>query len=281
MNLLASLSKYIRFLSLDVALGGAILSAAIARFLGVDLPDAVPICLAIAIWIIYTIDHLIDAFKSTGDPTIGRHLFHRTYAKWLIGAVVLAVLAGGYVLLALPAITLLYGVGMVLLVLVYFVLIYFFRGFYLKEIFVAMVYAMGVFVGPVSLNFGQVPPLTVLLFLQVLLVAQINLILFSFFEKKLDEMDKHPSLVLKMGDESVSKLLKVLFALLVVIQCFTLIDFGTDLSSILFQLLFISMGLILLTLYSWPQKFLANDRYRMIGDGIFFLPGIWLLFSSI
>jgi len=38
-----------------------------------------------------------------------------------------------------------------------------------------------------------------------------------------------------------------------------------------------AMNLTLFILWKWPFVFQINDRYRFLGDGIFFLPLIYLL----
>ncbi|MEQ6121569.1 hypothetical protein [Reichenbachiella sp. MALMAid0571] len=274
---MALLLKYIRFLSLDIALGAVVLSIVIAKFIGIEMPLSISLCLGIAIWIIYTLDHLIDAFKSDKVPTIQRHLFHRQHSRLLIVALVVTVFGGLYIVLSLPAITFVYGIILTMLVLVYFGIIYFFKWFYLKEIFVAAVYALGVFVGPVSLNNGQIVPVITMLFLQTFFLALINLILFSYFEYHQDKKDQNPSIVIRIGQEKTRQLLKMLFSVLLIIQLYSIVDFGADIKILSFNILFIAMTMVLWTLQAWPVYFGANERYRLIGDGIFFIPTLWLL----
>ena len=187
------------------------------------------------------------------------------------------IVGGLYIVLSLPAITFMYGITLTMLVLVYFGIIYFFKRFYFKELFVAVVYALGVFVGPVSLNNGQIAPIIAMLFLQTFLLALINLILFSSFEYDQDKKDKNSSIVLKLGQERISQLLKILFSVLLIIQLYSIVDFGLDFKMIAFNLLFISMTLVLWSLQTWPAFFSINERYRTIGDGIFFIPALWML----
>ena len=192
-------------------------------------------------------------------------------------ALLVMIVGGLYIVLSLPAITFMYGITLTMLVLVYFGIIYFFKRFYFKELFVAVVYALGVFVGPVSLNNGQIAPIIAMLFLQTFLLALINLILFSSFEYDQDKKDKNSSIVLKLGQERISQLLKILFSVLLIIQLYSIVDFGLDFKMIAFNLLFISMTLVLWSLQTWPAFFSINERYRTIGDGIFFIPALWML----
>ncbi|MFY0651211.1 MAG: hypothetical protein JXQ96_04220 [Cyclobacteriaceae bacterium] len=269
--------KYIDFLSLDVVAGAVLMTLSISKILQVELPISITICLGISIWTIYTLDHLLDAFRANQKPTIARHLFHKENARWIIPVWLLVVLFGAYTALSLPAVTFLYGIGMVLTVLIYFTLIYFFRTFYFKEVVVAIVYSCGIFVGPMSLLHGSISTNSLVLLLEVFLLALVNLILFSRFESKFDDHDKHPSIVLALGAVQTQKLLDGLFLTIGVVQCYFLISNYNIQSLAYFQGLFIVMALVLFSMKTCPSFFTKNDRYRLIGDGIFFIPALVLL----
>lgn len=273
---MTTLLKYIRFLSLDVTLGAALLTTAISDFIGVELPLSVPVCLAISIWLIYTLDHLLDA-KRSHEITIERHLFHRRNFKILVINLILIALAGFYVAWSLPTITFIYGLGLILLVLVYFTLIYFFKNFHFKEVLVAIVYASGVFLGPISLIENGVDLQIISLFTQLLFLALINLVLFSYNDLEKDQADGNPSIVIKLGREMTQQVLMLFFILLIVVQLGSLLFFLNNPEFLLFQILFILMTAVLLSLKKWNVFFALNSRYQLIGDSIFFLPAVWLL----
>lgn len=56
--------RYLNALSLDVVLGGVISGLFFAKLLEVTLPSQVLVELALAVWVIYTLDHLWDAYRS-------------------------------------------------------------------------------------------------------------------------------------------------------------------------------------------------------------------------
>lgn len=268
--------KYIRYLSLDVTLGAALLTVAVSDFLGIELPLSVPLCLAISIWLIYTFDHLIDA-KSSNEISIPRHLFHRRNFKTLVINAILMLLAGLYIVWSLPTITFIYGLSLVLLVMVYFTLIYFFKDFHFKEILVAVVYALGVFLGPISLMKETIDIQTISIFIQLLFLALINLILFSYYDYEEDKVDKNPSVVIKFGRKATDQLLNFLFIILILVQFGCLLYYLGSPNFLFFQILFILMTLILWSLKKWNNYFALNSRYQLVGDGVFFIPVIWLL----
>jgi 4-hydroxybenzoate polyprenyltransferase len=273
---LNNLLKYIRFLSFDVTLGATLLTLALSDFFGTELPHSIPICMAISIWLIYTLDHLIDA-KKYHEISIERHLFHRRNFKLILINSVIIALFGIYIVLSLPAVTFLYGLGLIMLVIVYFTLIYFFENFHYKEVLVAIVYSLGVFLGPLSLNSGKIEVEFNVFFIQLLLLAMINLLLFSYYDFEKDKEDKNPSIAIKLGKPAVQRLLTFFFMVLVIIQTSSIIYFLGNFSHLIFQFLFMLMTVVLFALKKWKYHFAINDRYQFVGDGVFFIPTIWLL----
>ncbi len=272
------LLRVIRYLSLDIAAGAALLTVVIARYLEVAMPVAVLVCLFAAVWLIYTLDHLIDAKKSTHkELSIPRHVFHRKNFAILTvvwGAVFLGSL---YFVLTIPAVTFLYGVILAVAVSVYFGIIRWFKRFPWKEPLVALLYACGVFLGPLSLHSGSVEPAVAFLFIQLFLLALVNLFLFSYYEYSLDQADHHPSVVCHLGLSRSEKWIRYLFTTLFAVQMYGLWENYSSAEGLKLQLIFVAMGIVLLLLYIRPQYFRPEERYRLLGDGIFFLPALWLL----
>ena len=69
----------INALSLDVALGAGVLSLVLGRYIGFRVPVMVLLALVISVWVIYTIDHLLDAKSITHQATSFRHHFHQHF----------------------------------------------------------------------------------------------------------------------------------------------------------------------------------------------------------
>ncbi|MEO8760594.1 MAG: hypothetical protein ABI448_06880, partial [Bacteroidia bacterium] len=78
--------KIFQALSLDVVAGAAVFSLAISKYYQVKISWSALICQSIAIWLIYTFDHLLDAKKTAGDPSTYRHQFHKKNKKTLLTA---------------------------------------------------------------------------------------------------------------------------------------------------------------------------------------------------
>ena len=65
-----------QILSLDVVLGAVSVGVFATQLLQVKANPYWWIILAVAVWVIYTFDHLVDGFKKKGESTIYRHRFH-------------------------------------------------------------------------------------------------------------------------------------------------------------------------------------------------------------
>ena len=263
------LYQYIRILSLDVVAGACISSLFIARLLNVDLPFSVVLALGLAVWIIYTLDHLIDGVKIGHEAGSIRHRFHQKHASTIALFLVTALAISGINLFYLPVPTLKIGMSMVILVVIYFVILQAFRSrnIFFKESSISLIYTCGLFVGPLSLSASW--SVTVIpVFLQFLGLSLANLLLFSLLEHEMDKKDGHSSIVLSFGEERV-KILSWMAILLVWAMALLQVSMGMDLSiPALISLMAFLLGLILLR----PGYFLEQERYRIVGDGIFLIP---------
>src|SRR6185369_4936748 len=82
---------------------------------------------------------------------------------------------------------------------------------FLKELAGALLYSGGVLLIPWSVKVGVATNLQLILIAQFVLTALINLLLFSWFDKKQDEQDQQSSFATVMGDKATKKSLIVLF----------------------------------------------------------------------
>lgn len=266
--------RYFNYLSLDVAIGATVLSSTISNHLTGIVNWNISTCLGLAVWIIYTFDHIRDAYKSAQIPSISRHFFHKQYSKKIIISLLIAIIIEAYFVSALPSITIWLGFALLGFVIVYFLIVYAFKGFYLKEVFAAVMYATGVFINPLSnysiLNEFQ----AVTIFIQTLVIAFTNLTLFSLIEYNLDIKDNHSSLVRKIGKKNTAILLEILFWGLLFFQIFVFFSIECN----LFQFGFLLMTIVLTGVFLCYKYLLENEEYRWIGDAIFFIPAIELLY---
>ncbi|MEL7147097.1 MAG: hypothetical protein AAFO69_12060, partial [Bacteroidota bacterium] len=115
-------------MSLDIVFGAMIFSAFLAQILEVHVPLVVFVEVGLAIWVVYTWDHLNDA-KVGHELRSFRHRFHRRYQKNLLISMIGALLLGAALVFFLPLRTIYLGVILSVGVLAYFAILQFDRKF--------------------------------------------------------------------------------------------------------------------------------------------------------
>ena len=211
--------KYLRWLSLDIVLGAIFFLAYLEKYYQTDLSGNVYMALASAIWLIYTTDHLLDA-RSLGVPTSDRHAFHKKYYKQLI-FVAGAILCLGFVNIYFLEIEIIRnGAILSAISVAYLLLVYFIRKLWVKEVVVAMVYAVGIFLGPWTM-IDHLSLWDHLLLIQLIGIALLNLLIFSYYDRMTDLQDGFNSIVLRLGTR-VSQFVIITLGLLLILSCLML-----------------------------------------------------------
>ena len=271
------LYKYIQALSLDVAFGATVMSAFVAHFIGVFVPFSIYFSLFMAVWLIYTIDHLIDASKLKSDKATFRHSFHQKYFKQLTIFWIAMFLFGVFYSMFLPFETRKVGFIASALVIVHLVLVYLLGSkisiFIQKELGIAFTYCVGIAVGPVSLSDG-LDGFGYFFMGQIFILALINLLEFSWFDRKVDKKQGHSSAVLNLGEKLVVELIFFFFALFVLSLVLSFLfypQYGRH------EMVLGLMGVVLFAIIAFQKYFASKERYRIFGDLIFMFPLIILL----
>lgn len=269
--------RWIQATSLDVVVGSGFLTLSIARYYNVSLPVPVVSCLMIAVWLIYTFDHLSDAKKTGKRAASFRHQFHQQYYKELKAALYLVLLSGVAAVCFLPPVVVKNGVICAAVVFFYFMLLKL-RSFWFKELLIALCYTTGVFLGPLSLAQEPLNPFQLVLIPQIFLLALANLIIFSCFDYENDKKDAHYSLAIHFG---LARSRNIALGLVVggVMFCLLILHLAQLMLTIEVQVLIFIMNILLLVLILQEERFRQNEMYRVIGDGIFFVPALFLLYA--
>lgn len=270
--------KWIQAMSLDVVLGSGLLTLSIARYYQVPLPLSVVSGLMIAVWAIYTFDHLSDAKRVGKAASTHRHRYHQQHYQALKIALLLTILGGIAIAFVLPPLVVKWAIICAACVALYFMLLKLFQPAWFKEFLVAICYTTGVFLGPLCLSQVSLNLFQLLLIIQIFLLAMANLVIFSCFDYKTDQQDGHYSLALHLGLARTRKI------------ALGLVGIGLALGAPLFftarlsitqevQLLIFAMNLLLLMLLVKEKHFHRNGLYRIIGDGVFFIPSLILFYA--
>lgn len=273
---------YFRILSLDVAVGAGLMAYLFAYALGVPVDWMSYFSLAIAVWLIYTLDHLWDAYKIPHEANTLRHRFHQKYFT-LLGIIWGTVGIGGALLIIfyLPVKVIVYGLGLSVFVLGHFSLTFIdqLKNTLLiqKETRTALIYSLGVGLAPISIGAQSPYLIEVLMTTQVFLIAWINLLIISYYEYNSDQKDAHISTAIKLGKERTLYLINVLIISQLLLNVSVLFFIQTPLVLPLILLFFMNLTLGLII---YRRKFFKkNERYRALSDAIFYMPVILIFWE--
>ncbi len=269
-------------LSIDVAIGALAGGVFAALLAGSNMHWSWYISLPVSVWLLYTFDHLADAWKTKGTAASFRHRFHQLHfhfiAKvFLFFSSFLFFLACTY----LPEPILFFGLCLGGLCSLYFLLNFFSRARHFttvfKEISVAAIYTTGIWGPPLLMRDADVSVSVWIIGVQFFLLAWTNLILFSNCERKSDEIDRYPSFSITMGKQATDKFTVFLISVILIltVPAFYLADTHEH---IIAELLIATMSIVLVVLFKYSNAFQKREIYRSIGDGIFLIPfSIFLL----
>lgn len=266
------LYHYLNILSIDVVAGAMIGSLYIAKVLGVDMPIVTSLALGLTVWMIYTFDHLVDARSHQHALVSQRHSFHKKHFRTLRAGIIIGLISLGVLLFSLPVATVLWGAALGCGVLAYFFTLDMVRvkGLVHKEIMIAVIYTCGLFTGPISLYQGQLSWSHAVLFLQFFILALLNLVVFSFYDREFDKKASFPSLVLSLGEYRSHLLIKALFCLELALAA------GNLLLGTAGQVIFLGMVSLLFLIHIFRDNPFVLRHYRWIGDGVFLAPIFYL-----
>jgi len=273
--------RRIQYLSFDIVLG-ALASSCFAS----ALFDATPewtwwITLALTVWILYTGDHLLDAWKHRKNPYRGLHRFifrNRRNLIWFTGVVTVLDLL--LVFNLMDTAYLKYGLILAGLVLLFYAFRHLFRrntiGFIPGELFVLLLYMAGTWLGPYVSRSEPVHSTHMLIALMFGLVLLMNLGIISLYDIHIDSRMGIVTLAQTLGQSITRNLLIGAGMAVYLLSILELMVFGTDR---LFKLPLIlsAMATLLMMVLLMPSYFRKNDYYRWTADAVLYLGFLALL----
>jgi hypothetical protein len=273
LNILFKSYRYLRILSVDVALGACVIAIFIANYLEVSIPLPSLFTLGICVWLIYTADHLMDAYSIKHRAHSLRHLYHQKYFKRIVILFILGSTLGLISLFFLPPKTFHWGAILFFGVFIHFIILKLigFRPSLHKEFIVAIIYVAGIFLVPLSIYQGSINNHLLMLFFQFMILALVNLLLFAMIEETVDKKDRHTSFVQFAGRKTT---LYIIWALLLLSAVYPIYIFATtsDTNEIIYQIIIIAMNITLAVITYKRVYFMRRERYRIYGDAIFLYP---------
>src|SRR5690606_7189822 len=205
-------------LSIDILLGACAGMLFFDRLIEAELNLIVYLLLGLAVWCIYTFDHLLDAKQIGKHASTLRHSFHQKFFNTLSISLVLVGSIG--LILALNLLKLIdiiiLGLGMGTFILLFFILLKLSpqKFVLLKEISIATLYVGGIMLAPFFHNdLEEVPAYFWMLGIAYVLVAWFNTIYLGILDNETDQKDGLSSLALRIG---VSRSRTILYVLLTI-----------------------------------------------------------------
>ena len=263
--------RLLNILSVDVSAGAVICALFFAKILDVGIGVSGLIVLGLTVWIIYSADHLLDVRHIGERAATNRHRFYQRFFGvmfWVTALV--AILDAAMILFIRPSV---FHAGLVLGAAVAFYLVaqrYF--GF-LKELLGALLYTGGVVLP--AFAFIDERPITAdqwIAIFSFLLIAWINLLVFSYFDRESDEEHRQVSFTTSQGEHKTRVLVSVLAGICVSL-CMYLMFRSMPMPSVVL----LAMGGVLVLLLKFRGYFGRYDRYRYVGDAVFLFPLIVVL----
>ncbi len=277
---MAKIILLFNLLSLDVALGALAGGVLLMNVLGVQMPSSWYVLLPSGLWCVYTADHLLDALRLKQNGHTPRHLFHYRNRKWIIPLLILVTAGGLYLAITrLPNEMLNFGIGLAFFSVVHLVLVKLVgervSPLLVKELGAVIGYCCGVLAFPWIQSGREASPEMILGFAEFCMIVLLNLLIFSLFEYETDKIDGHTSFVLATGKKLAVAISGILICTVTAIASLTLFVPGYR-GLRVFQgpwLIIVAVHAAILYFPSWFGK---NQRYRLIGDGIFSIQWIGL-----
>lgn len=272
----------IQNLSLEVVAASVCSLAFAVEMLDAEVPDWWYIAFPLAVWVLYTTDHLIDAKMLNKIALNPRHRFHQLHFRKLaasVGLVGIGVLVMVFSLAWLPL--MMAGIGLLLLSLVHMAIVNFTPGgrsqLVQKELMVALIYTGGSWMGPLVWT-NDVPSVAVMaVMVSFLFTVWGEGMLIAAFELQMDAADGQTSIATRIGMSKLRpRLMVYFFVQLLLLVLFLLVITEISVPAVLILGL---MNGILLGLVIFPKPFVRNGVYHLIGELIFFLPALLLLFA--
>jgi len=273
MNGIVRLYRLVNILSLDIVIGAVASALFFGKLLQVQILPYGVTALALTVWIIYTADHLRDSMVIGGKASSARHQFHQKHFSVLFAIMCVAIAVDAVMIFFTKKPVLTSGFILATVVAVYLLIQRYLK--ILKEIFIAGLYTCGIMLPSISVTTVKLNSFHVLLIIQFFLTALMNLLIFSWFDQEKDKADGQHSFATILGRRSTA----------LCVYCFTFINLavtvflltnGFDYAQIATVA---SMYLLLIAIFVYFDQY--SNAYRILGDAVFFIPGLYLLWTLI
>lgn len=280
MKLLTNAFYWFRHLNIDVALAVVASSVMFFQVFQVKTHFSFWIVLFLSMWCIYTIDHVFDGMKETKQEFTKRYHFYFKNRKPLLSVIGVFGVFNAILILTFFDIRLIYaGIVMALLSLLYFLHIQKILRLLpiVKDIFSAILFTMGILIFPLFLNNGIITLSIIFFMLGFAMVVMTNILLYSINDRSIDKAHHNQTLIIKKGDKYTLSFLKlILISSMLILFMLEIISYSLTIKHAAMLLIFMQMMHLIVFLNR--NYFMENERFFSIGNLIFVLPVLILLF---
>jgi hypothetical protein len=273
--------RHFHYLSLDIVLGALASSCFAARLFGTNPGMIWWITLALTVWLLYTGDHMLDAWRHRKKVEREMHYFMLKQRRIVIYSLgVVAVVNSMLIINLLDRELFKYALILAGLVLLFYAMRHIFRRnrfrFIPGELFVLLLYLAGTWLGPaasVEGGFETSHGMIALIFGGVLLM---NLGVISLFDLQLASRMGIASLAHILGKKRTKNLLIGTGVGIYLVSVLQFLVFDADRYT-QFALILCGMTTIMLLVVYLPSRFRKNNRYRWTVDAALFMGFLSLL----
>lgn len=271
-------SRFIYFIntySIWVAIGSFSTFLFVSQIYEVEPNYFVASGLALGVWFIYTLDHLLDGIKLKNNKASSRHREHFEKKKSIIGLLILVLIVLIVLARRVPdnyyrLIQILMGLTFLHFMINYLVPVRLKRKVFLKEVFIAFVVTIGFVLTPfIEISFKNQPDHWLNLFYIFFLINLTNLLLFSAYDSKQDQLSQ----TLSIAHLHSKKTIRFLIVLCLLVSVFLVVIFAFQHELRLeYLLILLAMQSTLAGMTYYESYFAKGDRYRFWGDFIYVYP---------
>jgi 4-hydroxybenzoate polyprenyltransferase len=276
----AKLYYYIRLLSLDIVAGTLAGVVFAGKFLDVDIPRHYYTIMAISVWLIYLIDHLMDGVKRGESSNNKTYLFfHHFKIPIILFSLLLAVFDFRLVLYRLEPEIIQFGLTLAVALFFYFLLnafpIKIGKGLFMKELWIGVIYVAGIWGGPFLYAGDNILPGQWMVVSAFFLIVISNVLLYSYTDYNSDINAGDNTFTVQFG-KGITRIIILAALFLAIIFIFLNILLFDNLKGMQIIILIIMSGVMLLLTFLGETK-LKKKCVGCISDAIFLLPLVLLI----
>lgn len=267
--ILSRLVYYIRIFSLDIVAGAMAALVYSSNVMGIELTWAYYAVLALSVWLIYLADHLMDGVKTYGKSSSETHNFFYVHKIPIILIFLMTlVFTFRLAMYSLDEKIIEFGMAPAVTTIVYLIMNRYFGKGFIKEMWIALIYTMAVWGGPVIYAGDRIILWQFLLIASFGLIIFGNVLIYSIYQNKSDWQEGNRSIATDFGMKPAIFIAIVSMCFAIIIPFIAFLFFGAGLIPMI-PLVLISSGMLLIV--SHPRVFSVYNRYGVFADLLLFL----------